>query len=241
MTEFVRGVGIGSWLGTSGDVVLLTRDLFDAIEFDAACTGDHRAAAEQMISLAATGTQTDEFPRSEAYLRAGEQWLLADDPAAAAQGFRRALADGRRTFIDPRVPLARALFMLDEAAEAEALIQQIEQEQPSDPRIYDLVAELLVERSDLNGALRWVTTGVGLCLGRLGDGWDAGRPALAPGSALEQAGGPPRNSAGGDPTELRLLLTLRYRIRNDLGLPEDDYDKLLDDLPSGPAAPAGDS
>ena len=70
-------------------MVVLSRDLFDAIEFDAACSGDHRAAAEQMISLATSGTQTEEFPRSEAYLRAGEQWLLADDPAAAAQGFQR--------------------------------------------------------------------------------------------------------------------------------------------------------
>jgi hypothetical protein len=207
--------------------------MFDAIEFDAACSGDHRAAAEQMISLAATGVQTDDFPRSEAYLRAGEQWLLADEPAAAAQGFQRALDDGGPAFSDPRVPLARALFMMDRAADAEALIRQIEAEQPADPRIYDLVAELLVERSDLAGALRWATTGVGLCLGRLGDGWDGDMPP--------QPVHPARVPAGGDPNELRLLLTLRYRIRNDLGLPEDDYDRLLDELPSGPAAPAADS
>jgi hypothetical protein len=207
--------------------------MFDAIEFDAACSGDHRAAAEQMISLAAAGTQTDDFPRSEAYLRAGEQWLLADEPAAAAQGFQRALDDGGPAFSDPRVPLARALFMMDRAADAEALIRQIEAEQPADPRIYDLVAELLVERSDLAGALRWATTGVGLCLGRLGDGWDADMPPQPVHAA--------RVPAGGDPNELRLLLTLRYRIRNDLGLPEDDYDRLLDELPSGPAAPAADS
>jgi Tetratricopeptide repeat len=233
VTEFVRGVETGLGLGTSGDVVVLTRDLFDAIEFDAACSGDHRAAAEQMINLAASGTQTDEFPRSEAYLRAGEQWLLADDPAAAAQGFRRALEDGGAAFVDPRVPLARALFLMDKPAEAEALIQQIEREQPSDPRIYDLVAELLVDRSDLTGALRWATTGVGLCLGRLGAGWDAGATALA--------ARPARSTANGDPTELRLLLTLRYRIRVDLGLPEDDYDRLLDEFPSGPPRPAADS
>jgi hypothetical protein len=220
-------------MGTSGDVVLLTRDLFDAIEFDAACSGDHRAAAEQMINLAASGTQTVEFPRAEAYLRAGEQWLLADEPAAAAQGFQRALEDGGAAFVDPRVPLARALFLMDKTIEADNLIRQIEQEQPSDPRIYDLVAELLMERSDLTGALRWATTGVGLCLGRLGAGWDAGAPALAT--------RPVTSAANGDPTELRLLLTLRYRIRNDLGLPEDDYDRLLDELPSGPARPAADS
>ncbi len=221
-------------MGTSPDVVVLTRDMFDEIEFDAAASGDHRAAAEQMISLAATGTQTEDFPRSEAFLRAGEQWLLADEPAAAAQGFQQALADGGPAFVDPRVPLARALFMMDRADEADALIQQIEQEKPDDPRLYDLVAELLVDRSDLRGALRWATIGVGLCLGRLGTGWDPDAPA-------RPAAGPGQFSANGDPTELRFLLTLRYRIRVDLGLPEDDYDRLLDELPSGPASPAADS
>jgi hypothetical protein len=214
-------------------VVVLTRDLFDAIEFDAAFSGDHRSAAEQMINLAVTGTQTDDFPRSEAYVRAGEQWLLADDPAAAAQGFRRALADGGPAFVDPRVPLARALFMMDKPAEAEALVRQIEQEQPRDPRIYDLVAELLVERSDLAGALRWATTGVELCLGRAGVAWDPDDPA--------QPTRPVAGLANGDRTELRLLLTLRYRIRNDLGLAEDGYDRLLDEIPSGPPAPAADN
>jgi hypothetical protein len=213
---------------------MLTRDMFDAIEFDAAASGDHRTAAEHMISLAATGTQTEEFPRSEAFLRAGEQWLLADEPAAAAQEFRQALADGGPAFVDPRVPLARALFMMDKTDEADALIQQVELEKPRDPRLCDLVAELLVERSDLRGALRWATTGVGLCLGRVGAGWDPDAPAQPPAE-------PAQFSANGDPTELRLLLSLRYRIRVDLGLPEDDYDRLLDELPSGPAAPAGES
>ena len=213
---------------------MLTRDMFDEIEFDAAASGDHRTAAEHMISLATTGTQTEEFPRSEAFLRAGEQWLLADEPAAAAQEFRQALADGGPAFVDPRVPLARALFMLDEPDEADALIEQIEQEKPDDPRLCDLVAELLVERSDLEGALRWATTGVGLCLGRLGAGWDPDAPGQPPAQ-------PAQFSANGDPTELRLLLSLRYRIRIDLGLPEDDYDRLLDEPTSGPPTPAGES
>ena len=213
---------------------MLTRDMFDAIEFDAAASGDHRTAAEHMISLAATGTQTEEFPRSEALLRAGEQWLLADEPAAAAQEFRQALADGGAAFVDPRVPLARALFMMDKPDEADALIEQIEQEKPDDPRLCDLVAELLVERSDLQGALRWATTGVGLCLGRLGPGWDPDAPAPPPAP-------PAPVSATRDPTEQRRLLWRRDRKRIDLGLPEDDYDRLLDELPSGPATPAGDS
>ena len=38
----------------------------------------------------------------------------------------------------------------------------------------------------------------------------------------------PLTHVPGDVNELRLLLSLRFRIRNDLGLPEDDYDRLLD-------------
>jgi predicted Zn-dependent protease len=182
-------------------VVLLSRDEFDALEYDAACTGDHQAAARRMSQLADTGTETVTMPRSEAYLRAGEQWLLADDPAKAATGFRRAMADGGPVFADPRVPLARALFQLGRQAEAQALISRLKADGPRDPRVCDLVAELLLERADLIGALGWATAGVELCLGR----------------------------ADGDAAELRLLLSLRYRIRNDLGLPEDNYDELLDD------------
>jgi hypothetical protein len=44
-------------------------------------------------------------------------------------------------------------------------------------------------------------------------------------------------AAQGDENELRLLLSLRFRIRNDLGLAEDDYDRLLDTFPSGHSRP----
>ena len=228
-------------------MVVLSREAFDAIEFDAAYTGDHRAAAEQMTRLADTGTQSPAMPRSEAYLRAGEQWLLADDAAAAANGFMRAIADGGAASIDPRAPLARALFMLGRTDEAEALIRDLGLVRPRDARLCDLMAELLVERSDLPRALAWATAGVDLCLGRQpepvsrktplepGDGPDSTiREDTAPGgqplTRVTGPGGERPVLPSGDRTELRLLLTLRYRVRNDLGLPEDAYDELLDEL-----------
>jgi hypothetical protein len=198
-------------------VPALSREEFDAIEFDAAASGDHEAAARRMNKLAWAGTETDSMPRAEAFLRAGEQWLLADDPAAAATGFRLAMADGGPVFVDPRVPLARALFLLGKSAEAQSLLDQLKDEGPHDPRTCDLVAELLVERSDLTGALVWATAGVELCLQRRSNG---GPPASA---------GRDEDPSGGEESELRLLLSLRYRIRNDLGLPEDRYDELLDE------------
>src|SRR4029077_12102500 len=102
-------------VGTLSDVGVLSREAFDAIEFDAALTGDHRAAAQQMTLLADTGTQTPAMPRAEAYTRAGEQWLLADDPAAAANRFMRALEDGGPADIDPRAALVKALVLVEHA------------------------------------------------------------------------------------------------------------------------------
>ncbi len=234
-------------------MAVLSREEFDAIEFDAACSGDHQTAARRMSRLAVTGIQTDSMPRSEAFLRAGEQWLLADDPAAAASGFRLAMADGGPVFVDPRVPLARALFQLERPGEAQALIEKLKAEGATDPRTCDIVAELLVERSDLAGALDWATAGVELCLARAagdrplgsgavrpaGGGSDEGPPAADGGRSEGRlyavrglhsvSRNPEADSPDDDRAELRMLLSLRYRIRNDLGLAEDSYDKLLDE------------
>jgi hypothetical protein len=188
-------------------VAALSREQFDSIEFDAAASGDHAAAARQMLELANTGTETAAMPRAEAFLRAGEQWLMADEPAEAVTGLRQAMADGGRVFTDPRIPLARAFFLLDRQSEAQALISRVKTDGPVDARTCDLVAELLVEQSDLAAALEWATAGVELCLG-------------------SDAEGQQRDD---DESELRLLLRLRYRIRNDLGLAEDAYDAMLDE------------
>jgi hypothetical protein len=187
-----------------------------------------------MTQLAVTSAATGDMSSAEAHLRAGEQWLLADDPAAAADGFRQALANGGGTFVDARVSLARALFLLGQADEAKDLIRQLEAGGRRDPRQCDLVAELLVEQSDLIGALDWANTGVELCMRAEAR---AGPPVPHPGEA---PGGHPPGTPGAavprplpqavDRNELRMLLSLRYRIRNDIGLPEDDYDKLLDEL-----------
>ncbi len=184
-------------------MVVLNDDLFDEIEFDAARTGDHRRAALRMNHLAATAEPTGSMSRAEAYMRAGDQWLLADEPAIAVERFELARADGGATFADPRAPLARALIALGRRDESQALIGELDREGAEghrDPRTCDLIAELLAEQGDMDGALHWATAGADECKRR------------------------------GDRTELRLLLSLRYRIRNDLGLPEDDYDKMLDEL-----------
>jgi hypothetical protein len=194
---------------------VLSGELFDAIEVNAARTGNHKRAAVRMSRLAVQASlpvqaTAESMSRAEAHMRAGEQWLLADEPATAVDEFRAAIADAGPTFDDPRVPLARAMFTLGRPAEADSLLRQLTEDGGRLlPRTCDLVAELLTEQGDLNGALDWATAGVDACL------------------------------RGDDRDELQLLLRLRYRIRVDLALPEDDYDKLLDnqdDRKAGPAA-----
>jgi thioredoxin-like negative regulator of GroEL len=193
-------------MGRVDSVVALSGELFDAIEMNAARTGNHKRAAVRMGRLAAQATAS-QMSRAEAHMRAGEQWLLADDAEAAVEEFRKATADGGPTLDDPRVPLARAMFTLGRTEEADALLRELRESGGRDAaRTCDLVAEVLTEQGDLPGALDWATAGVAACL------------------------------AGDDRAELQLLLRLRYRLRVDLGLPEDDYDKLLDEKKAGPAA-----
>jgi hypothetical protein len=198
-------------------VVVLSGELFDAIEVMAARTGNHKRAAVRMSRLATQATlpvqaSPNDMSRAEAHMRAGEQWLLADEPATAADEFRAAIADAGPTFGDPRVALARAMFELGRPDEADALLLELSQAGGrSLPRTCDLVAELLTEQGDLNGALDWATAGVDACL------------------------------RGDQQGELQLLLRLRFRLRVDLGLPEDDYDKLLDSTDNRKAGPAAGS
>ena len=127
---------------------------------------------------------------------------MADDSQRAADEFAAAIEDGGPTFADPRVHLARALLDLGRDTEAEQLLARLTDERDQvTPRTCDLLAELLTERGDLRGALDWATAGVEQCIQR------------------------------GDDVELPLLLRLRYRIRVDLGLDEDDYDRMLDGTP----------
>jgi thioredoxin-like negative regulator of GroEL len=199
-------MGKGRW-GTVRNVAGV--DEFDEIEFQAARTGNHVRAAVRMSELA---REVEPGLRAESHLRAGEQWMMADDPQRAADEFAAAIKDGGATFADPRVHLARALLGLGRDAEAELLLARLTAERETvTPRTCDLLAELMTEQGELQAALDWATAGVELCLQR------------------------------NDDAELQLLLRLRYRIRVDLGLDEDDYDRMLDgaQLPGEAPLPGG--
>ncbi|MQA93393.1 MAG: tetratricopeptide repeat protein [Streptosporangiales bacterium] len=140
--------------------------------------------------------------RAEVLARAGEQWQLAGDPARAVQLFRQAIADGGRTGIDPRASLADALFEVGEAAEARDVLAALRAEPRLSPATCLTAAETLMAQGDLRATQDWATEGV-----RAAHGGECGPEGV---ELLGQ------------------LLRLRFRCRSDLGLPEDDYDRMLD-------------
>jgi hypothetical protein len=153
------------------------------------------------VRMSHLATGADPAQRAEVHLRTGEQWMMADETQKAADEFAAAIADGGATFADPRVYLIRALHALEREAEAELLLTAVTADRDKvTARTCDLLAELFTEQGDLQSALEWATAGVEWCFER------------------------------GDDAELQLLLRLRYRIRVDLGLDEDDYDRMLDSM-----------
>ena len=104
----------GRW-GTVGRVAAGVGE-FDEIEFQAARTGNHVRAAVRMSQLA---QEVEPDLRAEAHVRAGEQWMMADEPQPAADEFTAAIEDGGLVSAEARVHLARALFGLDRGPEAE--------------------------------------------------------------------------------------------------------------------------
>src|ERR1700760_3605333 len=127
-------------VGRVDNVVVLSTELFDAIEVNAARTGNHKRAAVRISRLAVQATAGG-MSRAEAHMRAGEQWLLADDPLEAVEQFQKAITAAGPTFDEPRVPLARALFALDRSADADALLRELrESDARTVPRTCDLVA-----------------------------------------------------------------------------------------------------
>ena len=100
--------------------------------------------------------EVDPVLRGEAHVRAGEQWMMADEPQQAADEFTAAIEDGGPTFGNPSVYLARALFALDRDQEAEQLLAVLAANRESTtPRTCDMVAELLTEQGDLHGLADW--------------------------------------------------------------------------------------
>ncbi|MEV6983762.1 tetratricopeptide repeat protein [Sphaerisporangium sp. NPDC051017] len=180
----------------------VTREQLDRLLEQALLDDDHGALAGRLDDLA-RGYRSGDVSRAAILVLSAEEWRQAGQPARALECFQRALEDGGEVSVDPRAGIADTLFELDRPDEARELVESIKADGRVDPMTALYVAETLLAYGDLTAAHEWATDGV-----LAGDG-------------------------GCGPREATLrtrdaLLRTRYRIRVDLGLPEDDLDALLD-------------
>lgn len=169
-----------------------TADL-DRLEFDAVRSGEHSRVAAQLQDLANRADPASEIPRAELFVRAGEQWEMAQEYERACSAYQRAIDDGGYTVIDPRALCAGAFLQMDEAERAREHLGSLEEEAPEGLPTYLHLAEVFYAHGDFRTAERWATAGA--------------------------RNHPEGGELYGD------LLRIRFRIRSDLGLDEDDLDR----------------
>ena len=174
----------------------------DRLEFHAVRSGEHGRTAARLLDLANSVDAGSEVTRAELFVRAGEQWEIAQEFERACSAYQRAIDDGGPTLVDAHALSAGALLQLDERGQAEGHLKRLETGEPVGLPTHIHVAEVLYAHDDLKGAERWATVG-------------ARRHAGRPQSPCDR--------------DLFLeLLRIRFRIRADMGLSEDDLDLLLD-------------
>ncbi|GAA1096438.1 hypothetical protein [Nocardiopsis metallicus] len=174
----------------------------DRLEFHAVRSGEHSRIAAQLLDLANRVDAGSEVTRAELFVRAGEQWEIAQEFERACAAYQRAMDDGGPTVVDAHALSAGALLQLDERELAYEHLKRLEGADRSGLSTFIHVAEALYAHDDLEGAERWATLGAREAEGRKSS-------AYAQDLFLE-------------------LLRIRFRIRTDLGLPEDDLDLRLD-------------
>ena len=175
----------------------------DRLEFHAVRSGEHGRIAAQLLDLANRVDAGSEVTRAELFVRAGEQWEIAQEFERACSAYQRAMDDGGPTVVDAHALSAGALLQLDEREQAYEHLKRLESGEPPELPTHIHIAEVLYAHDDLEGAERWATAGARRFTG-------GSPPAYARDLFLE-------------------LLRIRFRIRTDMGLSEDDLDRRLDE------------
>lgn len=181
---------------------MTTADL-DRLEFDAVRSGEHGRVAAELQDLANRIDSGSEISRAELFVRSGEQWEIAQEFERACAAYQRAMDDGGPTVVDARALHAGALLQMDETESAYSHFERLESEKPDGLATYLHITEVLYAHGDLDGAERWATWGARRFLDGEFAAWSRDL--------------------------WKELLRLRFRVRADLGRPEDDLDRWLDE------------
>ncbi|MGI5213561.1 SEC-C domain-containing protein [Plantactinospora sp. CA-290183] len=160
-----------------------------------------------MNEAEALEAEVEEYPdeRGEILLEAAKAWREAGRPDRADAALGRLIVDGGEDGCYARMQLAEDRFTEGAAAEAYAELDRLARDAALHDGHCGLVAELLAEREDLEGALRWYDRAV----------------VRLSADELEELGRPDG--------WLRVSLTTlrgRMHVRQQLGLPPDATDEL---------------
>jgi tetratricopeptide (TPR) repeat protein len=159
--------------------------------------------------------EADDYPdeRGSILLEAAGAWAAAGHAHRAEQLLTDVIDAGGEDACSARVDLAELLLKRESAIEAQAQLAALAQ----DPNLHDghctMVAEMLEERGDLDEALRWYDRAV----------------ARVPQEQLDSV----RGQAGWlHPTAM--TLRGRRKLRERLGLPPDETDEIVPEVPADP-------
>jgi hypothetical protein len=175
----------------------------DRLEVRAVQSGRHAEAAWQLQGMARRVDRSSQVPRVELLVRAGEQWEMAGDAHRALQSYRAAQADPAQAVLDPRALQIGPLLELQREAEAQYLLKALRTEGPRNLPTFITIVETLYAHGRLDAARQWATLGVV--------------------RFRDQDVSPYIHGL------LTGLLRTRFRIGVDLGLAEDDLDRILED------------
>ena len=207
------------------DDELLLDEIADEVESLPA--GLSNADVAVMLEERGRGLATGTRGRAAWLCHAGEHWELAGEHERARGCYEQAARDGGPATIDPRAELFSVLVALGETERADELLAALRRDLAAgDVRgdAHDFVGETLEEQGRLEEALRWFSAGLTQALNR-----------------------------GRDEEQEYGCLNGRYRCRRALGLPQDRYDLLCEELrrstrhefdiaestPAGPREPGG--
>lgn len=184
-------------------VIRVTATDLDRLEMRAVQSGQHADAAQELLCLADRVDSRSEIPRAELLVRAGEQWEHAEEYEHALAAYQLAVEDGGTAVVDARALQVGPLLELGRAAAARQLLDILRAEGPRNLPTYITIVETLYAHSDLKAAHEWATLGVHRF--RAQDVSDYVHNLLVN------------------------LLRARFRIGVDLGLADDELDRMLDE------------
>ena len=168
----------------------------------------HREAAADLLAWASEPHPDDdpEASRAELLVSAAEQLSMAGDREPALGVLREAVATGEPVNPDVRAFLINGLLECGRGDEADKVADDLRHERPENVMVHDLVGTAYERAGRLDVALRWFTMGV--------------LRAVSWGDDVDDLDG----------LNALMLMSSRYRVRQAMGFPPDEFDEIAADV-----------